>query len=71
MVVLVVDILKKEYRRGEMALGMRLAEIPSDLSELFKDSLRRDNENTDQHIPQTKTLESRSPCIELAPSFML
>jgi ankyrin repeat protein len=44
-VVLVVDILNKEYRRGGMALRMRLAEIPSDLSELFKDILRRDNEN--------------------------
>ncbi|KAJ5675423.1 hypothetical protein N7462_008320 [Penicillium macrosclerotiorum] len=44
-VVLVVDILNKEYRRGGMALGMRLAEIPSDLSELFKDILRRDNED--------------------------
>ncbi|KAK4869494.1 hypothetical protein LT330_005876 [Penicillium expansum] len=46
-VVLVVDILNKEYRRGGMALRMRLAEIPSDLSELFKDILRRDNENTE------------------------
>ncbi|CAG7949620.1 unnamed protein product [Penicillium salamii] len=44
-VVLVVDILNKEYRRGGMALRMRLAEIPNDLSELFKDILRRDNEN--------------------------
>ncbi|KAK9847080.1 hypothetical protein MYU51_020478, partial [Penicillium brevicompactum] len=44
-VVLVVDILNKEYRRGGMALRMRLAEIPSDLSELFKDILRRDNES--------------------------
>ncbi|KGO56714.1 hypothetical protein PEX2_097930 [Penicillium expansum] len=46
-VVLVVDILNKEYRRGRMALRMRLAEIPSDLSELFKDILRRDNKNTE------------------------
>ncbi|KXG51518.1 uncharacterized protein PGRI_089110 [Penicillium griseofulvum] len=44
-VVLVVDILNKEYRRGGMALRMRLAEIPSDLSDLFKDILGRDNEN--------------------------
>ncbi|KAA8650409.1 uncharacterized protein ATNIH1004_003095 [Aspergillus tanneri] len=44
-VVLVVDILNKEYRRGGLALKKRLAEIPSDLSELFKDILRRDNEN--------------------------
>ncbi|KAJ5922830.1 hypothetical protein N7516_010533 [Penicillium verrucosum] len=44
-VVLVVDILNKEYRRGGMALRMRLADIPSDLTELFKDILKRDNEN--------------------------
>ncbi|KAL4740562.1 hypothetical protein BDV11DRAFT_204202 [Aspergillus similis] len=43
-VVLVVDILNKEYRRGGLALRKRLAEIPSDLSELFRDILRRDNE---------------------------
>ncbi|CAI7641033.1 unnamed protein product [Penicillium crustosum] len=46
-VVLVVDILNKEYRHGGMALRIRLAEIPSDLSKLFKDILRRDNENTE------------------------
>lgn len=44
-VCLVVDILNKEYRRGEMSLRKRLAEIPSDLSALFKAILRRDNEN--------------------------
>lgn len=44
-VVLVVDILNKEYRRGGLSLRRRLAEIPSDLSELFSDILRRDNEN--------------------------
>ncbi|KAF7174131.1 hypothetical protein CNMCM6106_008248 [Aspergillus hiratsukae] len=44
-VVLVVDILNKEYRHNGLALRKRLAEIPSDLSELFKDILRRDNEN--------------------------
>ncbi|KAF4274298.1 hypothetical protein CNMCM8812_005654 [Aspergillus fumigatus] len=44
-VVLVVDILNKEYRHNGLALRRRLAEIPSDLSELFKDILRRDNEN--------------------------
>jgi ankyrin repeat protein len=44
-VVLVVDILNEEYRRGGMSLGKRLAEVPSDLSELFKDILKRDNEN--------------------------
>ncbi|KAH7131158.1 Pfs, NACHT and ankyrin domain protein [Dactylonectria macrodidyma] len=44
-VVLVVDILNKEYRGGRPALRKRLAEIPSGLSELFKDILRRDNDN--------------------------
>ncbi|KAA8647187.1 uncharacterized protein ATNIH1004_005877 [Aspergillus tanneri] len=44
-VVLVVDILNKEYRRGGMFLRRRLAEIPSDLSELFKAILRRDKED--------------------------
>ncbi|KAJ5833461.1 hypothetical protein N7474_001772 [Penicillium riverlandense] len=47
-VVLVVDILNKEYRRGAMALRRRLAEIPSHLSDLFKDILRRDNENMEE-----------------------
>lgn len=46
-VVLVVDILNKEYRQGGMSLRKRLAEIPSDLSELFKDILRRDSEGMD------------------------
>jgi ankyrin repeat protein len=45
--VLVIEILNKEYRRGGMSLRKRLAEIPSDLSELFKDMLRRDNENAE------------------------
>ncbi|RDW72727.1 uncharacterized protein DSM5745_07899 [Aspergillus mulundensis] len=44
-VVLVVDILNKEYRRGALALRRRLAEIPSNLSELFKYIIRRDNAN--------------------------
>lgn len=44
-VVLVVDILNKEYERGGLSLRKRLAEIPSDLSDLFKDILRRDKEN--------------------------
>ncbi|KAL2809924.1 hypothetical protein BJX63DRAFT_423490 [Aspergillus granulosus] len=49
-VVLVVDILNKEYRRGGLALRKRLAEIPSDLSELFRDILRRDNENLEDFL---------------------
>jgi ankyrin repeat protein len=44
-VVLVVDILNKEYRHGGMSMRKRLTEIPSDLSGLFKDILQRDNEN--------------------------
>ncbi|THC90309.1 hypothetical protein EYZ11_010225 [Aspergillus tanneri] len=44
-VKLVVDILNKECRQGGLALRKRMAEIPSDLSLLFKDILRRDNEN--------------------------
>ncbi|KAM3510890.1 hypothetical protein MY11210_005493 [Beauveria gryllotalpidicola] len=44
-IVLVVDILNKDYGRGGLALRKRLAEIPSDLSKLFNDILRRDNEN--------------------------
>lgn len=45
-VVLVVDILNKEFARGRMfAVKKRLAEIPDRLSDLFKDILKRDNEN--------------------------
>ncbi|KAF3913241.1 Ankyrin-1 [Arthrobotrys entomopaga] len=44
-IVLVVDILNKENQRGRLAMKQRLAELPSDLSELFKDMLRRDQEN--------------------------
>ncbi|EHK42084.1 hypothetical protein TRIATDRAFT_229523 [Trichoderma atroviride IMI 206040] len=45
-VVLVVDILNKEFARGRMfAVKKRLAEIPDRLSDLFKDILTRDNEN--------------------------
>ncbi|KAJ5532873.1 Pfs NACHT and ankyrin domain protein [Penicillium frequentans] len=44
-VVLVVDLLNKESRRGGMALGKRLEQIPSELSKLFKDILTRDNED--------------------------
>ncbi|WQF79138.1 Putative nucleoside phosphorylase domain, NACHT nucleoside triphosphatase [Colletotrichum destructivum] len=45
-VVLVVDILNKEYARGRISAARRkLDEIPSRLSELFKDIVRRDNEH--------------------------
>ncbi|RYP54743.1 hypothetical protein DL768_000567 [Monosporascus sp. mg162] len=45
-VVLVVDILNREFLRGRnFAVRKRLQEIPAKLSELFKDILTRDNEN--------------------------
>ncbi|KDN63739.1 hypothetical protein CSUB01_03202 [Colletotrichum sublineola] len=47
-VVLVVDVLNKEYARGGIALRKRLAEIPSGLHDLFKDMLRRDNTDKEQ-----------------------
>ncbi|KXH55506.1 hypothetical protein CSAL01_05336 [Colletotrichum salicis] len=47
-VVLVVDILNKEYLRGRLfAVKSRLKEIPSKLSELFQNILTRDQENLD------------------------
>jgi ankyrin repeat protein len=46
-VVLVVRILNDEDRRGGLALRKRLAEIPSDLSKLFKDILTRDTKDVD------------------------
>ncbi|KAK1974931.1 hypothetical protein LZ30DRAFT_775020 [Colletotrichum cereale] len=45
-VVLVVDVLNKEIDRGRLFIvDKRLREMPSQLSELFKDILRRDNDN--------------------------
>ncbi|KAF4977269.1 hypothetical protein FZEAL_6157 [Fusarium zealandicum] len=44
-VILVVDILNKENRKGRLALKKRLAEVPAGLSELFKDILERDTSN--------------------------
>ncbi|KAK6540060.1 hypothetical protein TWF694_008890 [Orbilia ellipsospora] len=49
-VVLVVNILNKENRRGRMALKKRLAELPSGLSDLFKDMLKRDQENMEDFL---------------------
>lgn len=44
--VLVVDILNKEFQRGRIfAVEARLKQIPSKLSELFRDMLRRDTDN--------------------------
>ncbi|KAI0125984.1 hypothetical protein BJ170DRAFT_456668 [Xylariales sp. AK1849] len=46
-VVLVVDILNKEYDRGRKhTLVDRLRHIPNDLHELFRDILTRDHNNT-------------------------
>ncbi|RAO66274.1 uncharacterized protein BHQ10_002286 [Talaromyces amestolkiae] len=50
-VVLVVDILNKEYDRGRiMGLRNRLQDIPSDLHELFRDILRRDSNDSDKDV---------------------
>ncbi|KAI8268831.1 Ankyrin-1 [Colletotrichum sp. SAR11_239] len=47
-VVLVIDILNKEFQRGRIfAVKKRLQEIPPKLSDLFRDILTRDNENMD------------------------
>ena len=44
-VVLVINILNKDYQRGAMFLKHRLAKLPSGLSEPFKDILRCDQED--------------------------
>lgn len=45
-IVLVVDILNKEFSRGRLfAVKKRLKEVPRGLSALFEDILTRDNEN--------------------------
>ncbi|KAI1331217.1 ankyrin repeat-containing domain protein [Xylariaceae sp. FL0255] len=45
-VVLVVEILNKEYERGRIfSVRQRLRETPAKLSELFKDILKRDTNN--------------------------
>ncbi|TRX89494.1 hypothetical protein FHL15_009663 [Xylaria flabelliformis] len=45
-VVLVVNVLNNEFERGRIfAVKRRLQETPAELSELFKDILRRDNKN--------------------------
>ncbi|KAF6804539.1 hypothetical protein CSOJ01_10138 [Colletotrichum sojae] len=47
-IVLVVNILNKEFRRGRIfAVKKRLKEIPPELSDLFRDILIRDEENTE------------------------
>ncbi|PCD42841.1 hypothetical protein AU210_005366 [Fusarium oxysporum f. sp. radicis-cucumerinum] len=47
-VVLVVNILNKENCRGRLAMKRRLEEVPSGLSDLFKDLLRRDAANMEE-----------------------
>jgi ankyrin repeat protein len=47
-IVLVVDILNKENENGALALGKRLEEIPSQLSDLFKSILTRDQHQVDR-----------------------
>ena len=48
-VVLVVDVLNVEYARGSISnVKRRLEEIPSGLSDLFKDLLRRDRVRMDE-----------------------
>ncbi|KAH6984491.1 hypothetical protein BKA56DRAFT_581078 [Ilyonectria sp. MPI-CAGE-AT-0026] len=48
-VVLVVEILNKEYRRGRIfAVQKRLHELPSQLSDVFKDIMTRDDEYMDE-----------------------
>lgn len=44
-VVLVVEILNREIARGAMSLDRKLEELPSGLSNLFKERLKRDDEN--------------------------
>ncbi|KAF9768551.1 hypothetical protein IL306_014150 [Fusarium sp. DS 682] len=47
-VVLVVDVLNRENRRGRLALKRRLEQVPSGLSDLFKDLLKRDTANMEE-----------------------
>ncbi|KAF4884398.1 putative ankyrin repeat protein [Colletotrichum fructicola] len=43
-IVLVVEILNKETNRGALALRKKISEIPSELSNLFRSILKRDEE---------------------------
>ena len=48
-VVLVVEILNKEYDRGRMKeLRKKLQDIPGDLHELFRDIIKRDRNSTNE-----------------------
>ncbi|KAF7713452.1 Uncharacterized protein PECH_001310 [Penicillium ucsense] len=46
-VVLVVEMLDRDYRRGGIVLHQKLKKLPSDLSELFRDILRRDGDDVE------------------------
>ncbi|RBQ78477.1 hypothetical protein FVER14953_07658 [Fusarium verticillioides] len=47
-VVLVVDMMNHENCRGRLNLGRRLEQMPSGLSDLFKDLLKRDTNNMEE-----------------------
>ncbi|CAH0043359.1 unnamed protein product [Clonostachys solani] len=47
-VALVIRILNKEDRYGRPALKKRITDLPSDLTELFKDMITRDCENMEE-----------------------
>uniref|UniRef100_A0A0D2XKT6 Nephrocystin 3-like N-terminal domain-containing protein n=1 Tax=Fusarium oxysporum (strain Fo5176) TaxID=660025 RepID=A0A0D2XKT6_FUSOF len=47
-VVLVVDMLNQENCRGRLGVMRRLEEVPSGLSDLFKDLLQRDTTNMEE-----------------------
>jgi ankyrin repeat protein len=50
-VVLVVEILKKEFSKGNIhTVKSRLEELPPDLATLFKDIVQRDQENVDEFL---------------------
>ncbi|KAK1597607.1 uncharacterized protein LY79DRAFT_540469 [Colletotrichum navitas] len=62
-VVLVLDILDKEIRDGRLfTIENRLQQIPSKLSELFKDILLRDNNTTTTWM--TSCCVSRGCCLQ-------
>ncbi|KAI1030137.1 hypothetical protein LB504_010411 [Fusarium proliferatum] len=61
-VVLVVDIMNKENCRGRLAMRRRLEQVPSGLSDLFKDLLMRDNSNMEElHLSLLWILLSERP----------
>ncbi|RDW69559.1 hypothetical protein BP6252_08579 [Coleophoma cylindrospora] len=75
-VVLVVGILNKEFRDGRIfAVKERLKKTPSELSDLFKDILRRDNTNmTDLLLypdPENLKLDSEKITIDDMDRFVL